>query len=407
MVRAASTPGTSSVEILSRRFALSNGPANQCTISPRLPTNVFPLQRCRAPRKAVVTGGKPRHKKFAAVIFAAVVAAAAIALFLHLRDSGEVPAVALIANLPAEASTLVYVDLAALRQSGALARLKSLAPDAQKEPEYAQFVRDTGFDFERDLDRLAMAIVIQGETRTFYAAAEGRFDAGKIRALALRSGRQQVRGGQEIFTLPVSGSPVPVRFSFLRKDCILLTNASETDSLLRSRTVDPSAAERNERALRLAGSPVFGVLHPDPTTLRELSRRIPGGLRSEQLTALAEKIRWITFAARPDGERAQIVLEAEANSDPAAAQIAGLTENLLLLARTALEFSGGRDHLPPAERAAFLDLLRNAEVNQVNRGETQAVRLVLSAGAPAIQALLASSPNPAPQPPQGKGKTPR
>jgi hypothetical protein len=350
---------------------------------------------------------QPRYKTLAAALFAAALAAGATAVFLHLRPSGEVPAVELIENLPAQASSLVYVDLAALRQSGLLARLKSLAPDAQKEPEYAQFVSDTGFDFERDLDRLAVAIITRGDTRTFYAAAEGRFDAGKIRALALRSGKQQSRGGQEIFTLPVSGSPVPVSFSFLRNDCILLTGGGEPDSLVRSRAPDPSAAERNERALRLAGSPVFGMLHPDAAALRELSQRIPGGLRSEQLTALAENIRWVTFAARPDGERTQIVLEAEALSDQAAAQIAGLSENLLLLARTALEFSGGREHLAPADRAAFLDLLRNAEVTQVNRGETQAVRLVLSAGPSVIQALLASPPHPMPESPQVKGKTPR
>jgi len=347
-----------------------------------------------------------RYKTLMTALIAAALAAGAYAVFLHLRSSGEVPAVALIENLPADASSLVYVDLAALRQSGVLARLKSLAPDAQKEPEYAQFVRDTGFDFERDLDRLAVATVTRGDARTFYAAAEGRFDAGKIRALALRSGGQQSLNGQEIFTLPVSGSPTPVRFSFLRKDCILLTDAGDWDSLSRSNAQDPSAAQRNERALRLAGSPVFGVLHPDAAALRELSRRVPGGLRSEQLTALAENIRWATFAARPDGERTQIVLEAEANTDQAAAQIAELTKNLLLLARTALEFSAGRGHLPPAERAAFLDLLQNAEVSQVNRGETQGVRLVLSAGPPVIQALLTSPSQPAPEPQQSRKKAP-
>ncbi|MBZ5526797.1 MAG: hypothetical protein LAN71_02705 [Acidobacteriia bacterium] len=350
---------------------------------------------------------QPRHRTLAAVVFAAALAAGATAVFLHLRPSGEVPAVELIEDLPAEASSLVYVDLAALRQSGVLARLKSLAPDAQKEPEYAQFVRDTGFDFERDLDRLAIAIVTRGDTRTFYAAVEGRFDAGKIRALALRSGKQQSRGGQDIFTMPVSGSPLPVSFSFLGNGRILLTGGGEADSLVRSRAADASARERNERALRLAGSPIFGVLHPDPAQMRELSRRFPGGLRSDQLTALAEKIRWVTFAARPDSERTQIVLEAEAISDQAAAQIAELTENLLLLARTALEFSGGRAQLTPAERAAFLDLLQNAQVAQINRGETQAVRLVLNAGPPVIQALLASSPNPAPESHQNREKTPR
>lgn len=337
-----------------------------------------------------------RNKAVWAVVIVVVLAAAGYAILLHSRAERDVPVVELVQWLPTEASSLVYVDLAALRHSSALASLKDFAPDAQKEPEYAHFVHDTGFDFERDLDRVAIAVVTRGDTRVFYAVADGRFDVGKIGALALRSGKQELRGGQVVFSVPVSGSPRPVSFSFAKRDRILLTDGGDLDSFFRSSGADPAAAERKERALRLAGSPVFGVLHPEPAALRALSERIPGGLRSEQLTALAENFRWITFAARPDGERTRIVIEAESISEEAAGQMAGLLENLLLLARTALEFPGGRARMAPAERAAFLDLLQSAEVSRIDRGKTKAVRLVISAGPPVIEAILASPTHTAP-----------
>src|SRR5277367_7195739 len=109
--------------------------------------------------------------------------------------SGPEPGI--LSELPSDAPVIAYVDVAALRklQNSPLAAvlgLTSPGPDADRE--YAEFVRDTGFDYTRDLDRAALAFWPAsfgdpnnpfGEDRVL-AIADGRFDKQKIEAYALR-----------------------------------------------------------------------------------------------------------------------------------------------------------------------------------------------------------------------------
>src|ERR1700676_4201336 len=60
----------------------------------------------------------------------------------------------LLALMPSDASAIIFVDVAELRSAPFLAELFAWAPKPQTDPDYAQFVRETGFDYERDLDRV-------------------------------------------------------------------------------------------------------------------------------------------------------------------------------------------------------------------------------------------------------------
>src|SRR5271157_4646217 len=64
----------------------------------------------------------------------------------------------MLARMPASANAVVFLDLAALRASPFLAEVVAWAPRPAPDEEYAQFVQATGFNYERDLDRVALAL---------------------------------------------------------------------------------------------------------------------------------------------------------------------------------------------------------------------------------------------------------
>src|SRR5580692_1756806 len=119
------------------------------------------------------------------------VAATTIAALLLLYGSFQrsatahaSPAPELLSALPAGAPTLVYVDLAAVRASSFYQHRPDKGPLAIPNKDYSEFVRSTGFDFEKDLDGVVIAswpTPSDKEPRKSVAIAEGRFDRAKIR----------------------------------------------------------------------------------------------------------------------------------------------------------------------------------------------------------------------------------
>jgi hypothetical protein len=84
----------------------------------------------------------------------------------------------LVRLLPPGDLTIVYADLGLLRRAqllGLLANIK-VAPDK----EYADFVRETGFDYTRDLD----AIVIGSDASQTFLVGRGRFAWDKLKGFA-------------------------------------------------------------------------------------------------------------------------------------------------------------------------------------------------------------------------------
>ncbi len=71
--------------------------------------------------------------------------------------------------MPPEASSVLFADLSELRQAPFIAQLYAWAPKPQADADYAQFVKETGFDYERDLDRMAIAILKHGQDSALFA----------------------------------------------------------------------------------------------------------------------------------------------------------------------------------------------------------------------------------------------
>ncbi|MCC6262622.1 MAG: hypothetical protein IT169_03520 [Bryobacterales bacterium] len=143
----------------------------------------------------------------------AAAAILALAVFLWMRFTPE--AAPLLDRLPRRDATVGQVDVAALRAAG-------FAPGgntgALREPEYEDFIRRSGFNWENDLDRLTWSFTATAK----YFLAEGRFDWRKLDAFVkaeggeCREGFCTVRGsqpGREISFFPIGSGVMALAVS--------------------------------------------------------------------------------------------------------------------------------------------------------------------------------------------------
>jgi hypothetical protein len=319
-------------------------------------------------------------------IAATLLLLSAVAFYVDQRWRGDqgTARVSTLAAMPVGATAVVFADFAELRQSTFAAELYAWAPRPQIDADYAQFLRDTGFDYERDLDRVAIAALKRGPDTTFFAVADGRFDREKIAAYASQSGSRETRDGREIFyvtsTPPSSpqtpGSPRKIFFTFLRKDRMALTDGPDLAALLSPPSNTQDAKEWRERFARLAGSPVFAVIRQDAAPGSALASRAPGGLQAPELSVLLDQLRWITIAGKPESDRLRVITEGEGSADTAARQLADMLNGVLLMAEAGLNGPRVRQQLDPQARDAYLEMLKGTEISRIDRGETKSVRLV-------------------------------
>jgi len=125
------------------------------------------------------------------------------------------------ARLLPEADAVVYIDFATVRNLTAFdqQQLPKLAP------EYDEFVKATGFAFERDLDEAAMAVhrnATRGATR-YSEILVGRYDQIKL-AQYLRRHSRSVENYRDIdvFSIPIENRTL--RVALLAIDTVALSN---------------------------------------------------------------------------------------------------------------------------------------------------------------------------------------
>ena len=304
-----------------------------------------------------------------------------------------------LAMMPADSSDVLYADIADLRQTSFIAELHEWAPKPQQvDADYAQFLRDTGFDYERDLDRVAIAILRRGQKTNFFAVADGRFDRKKINTYTSQFGTHEKGGGREIFTVPVTGSPRKISFAFTRQNRIALTNNGDLPALLSQPMKGVDEKQWRARFDRLAGSPLFAVIRQDAAPGAALAQRAPGGLQSPQLAALLDQLLWITIAGKPEGDRLRVVTEGECPADQTARELSDFLNGALILAQAGLNGPQVRQQLDPQAREAYLEILKGAEISRIDRGETKSVRAVFDLTPKFLAAAGAASPGVPQQP---------
>jgi hypothetical protein len=217
----------------------------------------------------------------------------------------------------------------------------------------------------------------------------------------LQSGARDVRGGREIFSVPLTGSAAKISFVFLTDSRLAIVDGLDLANFLNPRT-GADANEWRDRFNRLAGSPLFAVIRQDAAAGSALASRAPGGLRSPQLSALLDQLQWITVAGKPQADTLRIVAEGECPTDQTARQLADLISGVLVLAQAGLNGPKTRQQLDPRARDAYLQMLKGADVSRIDRGETKSVRLVFDITPNFLQAAKSAVPVVAPQTPQTK-----
>jgi hypothetical protein len=111
------------------------------------------------------------------ILFPIVAVAVGCLAFFLARRHQSVTNAEMVRMMPHDGDAVLFADFTMLRQAG---MVKLLSPAAKEAPEYTQFVRQTDFDYSKDIDAIAGAI--DGDQLVFLI--RGRFDWGSLRRYA-------------------------------------------------------------------------------------------------------------------------------------------------------------------------------------------------------------------------------
>jgi hypothetical protein len=298
----------------------------------------------------------------------------------------------MLALMPRDASAVFYLDLSQLRSSPFLAQLFRWAPQPTPDSDYAQFLEATGFNYENDLDRLAVAINRQSQNSTALAIVDGRFDRKKIEAYAARYGSLKTADGKTLYAVPVRDSSHKAYFTFLRDNRVAWANDSAY-FFQRAHAISP--AEWSEHFSRLAGTPIFVILRQDSGAVAALAQA-PGNLRSPQLAALLAQLQWISISGKPEGNVLRVVIDGESLTEATVHQLKELLRGLVILAQAGLNDAKTRKQMDPEVREGYMELLQSADIEQLDRGSSKSVRVVLDVTPKLLQ--IPQNPVPAADP---------
>jgi hypothetical protein len=307
--------------------------------------------------------------------------------------NAQQPRKTMLALLPQKASIVLFVDVSELRTSAFLGNLYSVMPNPQADPEYAAFIKETGFNYERDLTRVAASFQRKERDYLFFAVAEGKFDTQKLSAYASRNGKREIRNGRELFSFKNAAGTKGISLTFLSKDRIALTSDFAFPIFPDASRTESASSDWSSRFERLAGSSIILISRQDSWLGAALTARAPGGLQSPQLSALLDQLSWVTVGAKPDGDHLRIVLEGECSSDANARQLSDLLNGIVLLAEAGLNDAKTRKQMDPATREVFLDLLKTADISKIDRGDVHAVRLIIELTPKLLNAAPSNQPH--------------
>ncbi|MFZ0820119.1 MAG: hypothetical protein WAM91_08615 [Candidatus Acidiferrales bacterium] len=344
-------------------------------------------------------------RRTAIIIVCLAVLLIAAAAYYTWRQSSNVngpaagPEPSLVSQLPPGAAYVLYADIAALRNAAFLAKLAAMIPAPAEDPEYTDFVRATGFDYSRDLDRVAITSVsttsISGTSQSeVWALAEGRFDQQKIQAYALRSGKTEQRDGQTVYVIDSGPSANEVELQFLSPTRIKIISRakqippgnSTQNSGAAPAMGDPAALR--ERIARVSASPVFAVARTDSVP----KNLTVGSLRLDAVVSTIQTVHWISLAVTPEGENLRVVLEGECNSTIESTRLDLALGTIRIIGRGMLSEPATRRQFTPQGAAALDKLVRQLDIS--HDGPHVTITAVLSPDM--LTGFAAPTPNTAP-----------
>jgi hypothetical protein len=191
------------------------------------------------------------------IFFGVLLIAAAVTAAIQLRKHAPPESARLLPG----ADGFIYLNLKWVRRTGVLGKLASV----RHEPEYQQFIQNTGFEFEKDLDQAAFAVhypapgngIPKDELR-FSEVFVGRIDGVRLRDYLKRlSSKVESYNSIDIYNIPLDGRTV--RVAILGVDLVAASNYP--DPLLIRGIIDRS---------RKLASPFAG-----PAFLRRYFKEVP------------------------------------------------------------------------------------------------------------------------------------
>jgi hypothetical protein len=274
--------------------------------------------------------------------------------------------------LPAGAPVIAFADVATLRASAFAADVQALAPSSDEDKDYREFVRDTGFDYSRDLERFAVDAWIDANNRlpdgslrvTLITIADGKFDRAKISAYALHSGGKTTkRGDIDVYEVPSNVPGQKITFAFLSPTRIALAQGVSLDPVLAKGQSGSLDAATRDRISHVNGSTIFAVARTD-----DLAKivSIPG-IQSGQLNKILNSIRGLSLSGKPEGSKLSAVVQADCDSMTNAFQLMALLDMLRVLGRAALADPKTKEQMRPGDAEALDTMLKIASVSRDSR----------------------------------------
>ena len=229
----------------------------------------------------------------------------------------------LLKRLPAEDALVAYIDFSELRRGGILQLLDG--SKAGEDPEYRSFVRQTQFDYKKDLDAAIVAFAPTGR----FLLLKGRFDWKSLRAYV-----ESQNGKCANSFCRMTGSTLERRISFFPLRSNLMALAVSPDD---------SAALRLESAVsgpdpQVPAAPVWLSI---PTSVLKSSDSLPEGTR--MFASGMERAETVTLAFAPEGRGLAARLDVRCRDERDAADLAAQLTRTTSLLREMME----REHRKP------------------------------------------------------------
>jgi hypothetical protein len=339
-------------------------------------------------------------------VLIAIVAAAALYLLLrgsHGPLSLNKPSAQpdLLTLLPSDAPILVYIDFSALRASSLGPTLASFSDPSNLDPDYAKFIRETGFDYSRDLDRLAFAAWPrtpaaakggnpQPPNIALLAVAQGRFDRAKIVAYVQRNGKVSRQGAIDVYDISSGSTGPQILLTFLSNDRIAISQGVPLDSAIAAANHPAPNPDLARRTARVAGSAIFAVARAsDLATASGVPELQTGPIRKSINT-----IQLLTLSGQPDADKLTLSAEGQCDSLPHALQLVLTLQGLRFLGQAAVASAKSKNQMTPADAATLESILSSAVVSR----SENFVRIRVDLNANALQGIAGGNSNPVPAP---------
>lgn len=234
----------------------------------------------------------------------------AVGIAMYFRRAVSHTPRELLSYMPAKNSTLVFIDLRPIRDSGLLD--KFAGSSVAEEDEYKQFVAQTAFDYKTDLD----VLVASSYDNNQFLLLQGRFDWKSIIAYASHQGGS-CRAG--FCRLPSSKPDRTI--SFYAVNSHLLAVAISPDEWAASNI--KAHPQNDALGFEIPSQPIWMVV---PSSVLNNQEKLPAGTRVfAKALASAERV---IFSMGPAQNRFEVAMDVTCKSPEEAAILRTDLENL-------------------------------------------------------------------------------